>query len=100
MAHSEAHDIKKEIRGYMAVFLALAGLTILTVVAAGLDVSTRAHIIIAMLIAVVKGGLVASFFMHLISEKKLIISTLLLTVFFFLVLMFVPISHYLDRLDI
>jgi cytochrome c oxidase subunit IV len=40
---------------------------------------------------VIKGSLVAGFFMHLISEKKLIYAVLALTVAFFIVLLFVPV---------
>jgi len=41
---------------------------------------------VALLVATVKGGLVAAFFMHLISEKKLIYGILALTLFFFFVM--------------
>jgi len=100
VASPDSASIKKEVRGYVAVFIALAALTLLTVMAARLDVSTTAHILIALLIATIKGGLVASFFMHLISEKKLIYSTLILTVVFFLALMFLPITTFMDHLHL
>ena len=45
---------------------------------------------VALLVAIIKGSLVACYFMHLISEKKLIYAVLALTVAFFIVLMFVP----------
>ena len=51
-------------------------------------------ITIALLIASVKGGLVASYFMHLVSEKKVIYATLLLTVIFFAALMALPLFHH------
>ncbi|HEX9751399.1 MAG TPA: cytochrome C oxidase subunit IV family protein [candidate division Zixibacteria bacterium] len=100
MAHTDAQSIKREVRGYIAVFVALAALTVLTVIASRLDVSTAMHIFIALFIAVVKGGLVAAYFMHLISEKKLIYSTLILTVIFFLALMFLPLSTFMDHLHV
>lgn len=90
MADAHAHDVKKEVRGYVAVFVALAALTVLTVFASYLDVSTTMHIVIAMLIAVVKGTLVCLYFMHLISERKLVYWTLYLTAFFFAALMLLP----------
>ena len=96
MASTDSHDIKKEVRGYIGVFIALAALTALTVAASYLDVSGMTHILIAMAIATVKGGLVAAYFMHLISEKKLIYSTLILTAVFFVVLMILPLSTSLD----
>ncbi len=98
MADGHAHDVKKEVRGYIAVFIALAALTVLTVFASYLDVSTTMHIIIAMFIAVVKGSLVCLYFMHLISERKLIYWTLYLTAIFFVVLMLLPLFTTSDTL--
>lgn len=98
MADAHAHDVKKEVRGYIGVFIALAGLTVLTVFASYLDVSKTAHILIAMFIAVVKGSLVGLYFMHLISEKKLIYWALYLTAIFFAALMLLPIYSRFDRL--
>jgi cytochrome c oxidase subunit 4 len=66
-------------------------LTVVTVAASYLDVSVGAAIALALTIAAIKGGLVAGFFMHLISERKLIYSVLALTVLFFLVLLFAPV---------
>lgn len=86
-AHTE--EMLKHIKIYIFVFLALAVLTLVTVWAAHLHVSSTLHIIIALSIATVKGGLVALFFMHLISEKRTIYSVLAFTVVFFLVLLLV-----------
>ena len=90
MTDAHAHDVKKEVRGYIGIFIALAALTVLTVFASYLHVSTTLHIVIAMVIAVVKGSLVCLYFMHLISEKKLIYWTLYLTAGFFVILMLLP----------
>lgn len=98
MADAHAHDVKKEVRGYIGVFLALAALTVLTVFASYLDVSKTMHIVIAMLIAVVKGTLVCLYFMHLISERKLVYWTLYLTAIFFVVLMLLPMLTQADHL--
>ena len=65
MSSAKSHDVKKEVRGYIGVFVALAALTAVTVAAAYLDVSTTMHIVMAMFIATVKGGLVCAYFMHL-----------------------------------
>jgi cytochrome c oxidase subunit 4 len=97
MADAHAHDVKKEVRGYVGVFIALAALTALTVFASYLDVSRTMHIVIAMFIAVVKGSLVGMFFMHLISEKKLIYWTLYLTAIFFVALMLLPLYSRMER---
>ena len=63
-----------------------------------LHLPIAAAIAVALIVAVIKGGLVASYFMHLISERKLIYGILLLTVFFFIVLMALPVSHFLDKM--
>lgn len=89
-AHAEEMD--RHVKTYIAVFLALMLLTIVTVGAWYLlDLSVAGTIAVALFIAAIKGSLVACFFMHLISEKKLIFWLLLFTVAFFLVLLLVPI---------
>jgi cytochrome c oxidase subunit 4 len=55
-------------------------------------------IAVALVIASVKGSLVACYFMHLISEKKLILYVMLLTVAFFAVLLLVPVFTVSDRI--
>jgi len=62
-------DIQSHIKVYMTVFAALAVLTIVTVAASYLDLSTGEAILLALTIASIKGSLVAGYFMHLISEK-------------------------------
>ena len=47
-------------------------------------------ITVALIIATMKGSMVAAMFMHLSHEKKWIYGALLLTVVFFFVLLFVP----------
>ena len=90
MSH-DAVDITKHVRIYMTVFAALACLTVVTVTVSYLHLPIHQAILVALAIAMVKGSLVACYFMHLISEKKLIFLVLLLTVAFFVVLMTVPI---------
>ncbi len=97
MNEAHAEDIKKHVRAYIGVFVALALLTVLTVFVSYLDFSRGGHITIALLIAVVKAGLVASYFMHLISEKKLIYGALILTVLLFAALMFLTLSSHMDQ---
>ena len=72
-----AHDnspeaIKKEMRKYLAVFAALAALTVITVAISRFHLPTWQAVTLALVVASIKGGLVAAVFMHLISEKKLI----------------------------
>jgi cytochrome c oxidase subunit 4 len=51
---------------------------------------------LALVVATVKGTLVACYFMHLVSERKLIYAVLALTVVFFAVLVALPIFSYHD----
>lgn len=74
------------------VFVGLAFLTVVTVSVSYLHLATSAAILVALVIATIKGSLVASYFMHLISERKLIYIVLLFTVLFFAVLMFLPVA--------
>jgi cytochrome c oxidase subunit 4 len=94
--HSVA-EIKKTVRTYVTVFVSLMGLTIITVAVSYLHLEIGAAIAVAMFIAIIKGSLVASYFMHLISERKVIYFSLALTVVFFFVLMFVPMLSFSDQ---
>lgn len=90
MSGHTVEEIQQETRRYWIVFMALVALTIITVGVSYLNLSTGAAIFIALLVACVKGGLVAGVFMHLISERQAIYAILLLTVVFFAVLMLGP----------
>ena len=82
-------DVRKHVRTYLIIGVALMLGTFLTVWASLIDFGSREYnIAIALLIASVKGFLVAGFFMHLISEKKMIYSVLAFTAFFFSGLMY------------
>ena len=94
--HTSPEDIRKETRTYLLVFAALAVLTIITVAVSYLDMNTSQAITIALFVATIKGGLVAAFFMHLLSEEKFIYSVLVLTLVFFVALFALPIGTYAD----
>jgi cytochrome c oxidase subunit IV len=66
-------------------------LTIVTVAISYLHLSLPVAVAVALLVATIKGSLVACYFMHLISEKKLIYAVLVLTVVFFAVLLALPV---------
>jgi cytochrome c oxidase subunit 4 len=97
MEHAGTEDVKKHVRVYIGVFVALMALTVITVAISTFHLETHIAITVALFIAVIKGSLVAAYFMHLISEKKLIFAALALTVVLFLVLMTLPVSHLSDR---
>jgi cytochrome c oxidase subunit 4 len=86
-----AVDIDKHVRVYITVFVALMVLTIITVAIARLHLPVPIAVGIALLVATIKGSLVAGYFMHLVSEKKLIYAVLALTVAFFVVLLALPV---------
>ena len=85
-------------RVYLIVFGALALLTGATVFACfGLKLPVHYAIMVALTIAVMKGFLVAGFFMHLLSEKKLVYGILILTVAFFAALLWLPVHDVADK---
>lgn len=92
--HNDPESIHREKRKYLIIFFVLAILTGLTVAAAEfLHLPPWETIAVALAIALVKGSLVAAFFMHLLSERKLIYAVLVLTVFFFGVMVWAPWHH-------
>lgn len=97
MHEPNVDEIRKHVRTYILVFVALMALTVVTVAVSYLHLDVKWAIAVALFIATIKGSLVAGFFMHLISEKKLIYATLLLTLVFFVVLLVLPTSGYSDR---
>ena len=97
MSDSHPIDLHKHVRAYILVFVSLMFLTLVTVTVSYLHLPVRQAIAVALLIATVKGSLVACYFMHLISEKKLILWVLVLTVAFFIVLLLVPTFTVVDR---
>ena len=88
-----AHDeIRHHVRLYLMVFGALLVLTVVTVAVAELHLVIGAAVAVALLIATIKGSLVALFFMHLKWDWKhrAVHGVLLLTAVFFLFLLALP----------
>ncbi len=96
--HSDAEAVKKSVRLYLSIGVTLLIFTGLTVLANRFHFVVPIAITIALVIACIKGSMVASIFMHLTHEKKWIYGALLLTVFFFIVLMSLPIFTTLDAI--
>jgi cytochrome c oxidase subunit 4 len=86
-----AADIDRHVRVYITVFVALMALTLVTVTISYLHLPLPIAVTVALLVATVKGSLVACYFMHLISEKKLIYAVLGLTAVFFVALLALPV---------
>ena len=91
MTDDHAADIDRHVRVYITVFVALMVLTIVTVAIARVHLPVPIAVTVALLVATIKGSLVACYFMHLISEKKLIIAVLALTAVFFVALLTLPV---------
>jgi cytochrome c oxidase subunit 4 len=91
-----AADIDRHVRVYITVFVVLMVLTIVTVAVSRYHLPVPVAVSVALLVATIKGSLVACYFMHLISEKKLIYAVLALTAFFFIVLLALPVLTHSD----
>ena len=96
MGGHSPEDIKNETRTYIMVFVALAALTLITVSVSYLDLNRGQAIAVAMIVATIKGSLVAAFFMHLLDEEKLVYAVLVLTMMFFVVLFVLPAGTFAD----
>lgn len=96
MGSDQGHhvDVAAHVRKYKIVFAALTAGTILTVAASYLPVSFTGHVVIALLIATIKGTLVAAYFMHLISERMALYSVLIGTFVMFVALLALPLMTH------
>jgi cytochrome c oxidase subunit 4 len=96
-AHS-VDDIKKSVKTYMMIFGALMVLTIITVGVSYVHLPVAAAVTVALIVATIKGSLVALYFMHLLHERKVIYWVLALTLIFFIFMMFVPLFTNSDKI--
>ena len=83
-------EIRKHVKIYISVFVALAALTVITVTVSYLHLPIHKAVLVALAIASIKGSLVALFFMHLISENQIIYWVLGLAFNFYAVLLLMP----------
>ena len=96
--HSDPAAIKKSIRNYLMIGGVLFVGTVVTVLANQVHLAVPLAITVALIIATIKGSMVAAVFMHLSHERRWVYGTLLLTVVFFAVLLLVPLLTSLDGL--
>ena len=96
--HSDQESIKKSIRSYMMIGAALFVFTGITVAVNQVHLAVPMAITVALIIATMKGSMVASVFMHLSHERKWIYGALILTVVGFFVLMTVPLFTTMDNI--
>jgi cytochrome c oxidase subunit 4 len=96
MGNHDSHaDLDRQVKIYILVFVTLLVLTMVTVAVSRLHLPVAAAVSVALTVATIKGGLVASYFMHLISERKLIYWVLGFTVAFFLAVLLLPLwTHF------
>jgi caa(3)-type oxidase subunit IV len=88
--HSDQEAIRKSIKTYWMIGAALFVFTGITVAVNQVHLAIPLAITVALIIATMKGSMVASVFMHLSHEKKWIYGSLILTVIGFAILMLVP----------
>jgi cytochrome c oxidase subunit 4 len=96
--HSDPAAIKKSVRGYMTIGATLLLFTAITVAANKVHLAVPIAVTVALIIATMKGSMVAAVFMHLSHERKWIYGSLLLTVVFFAVLMSIPLFTTMDNI--
>jgi cytochrome c oxidase subunit IV len=96
MGDHASHDIDRQVKTYIVIFVTLMALTFVTVAISRLHLPTPAAVALALVVASVKGGLVAGYFMHLISERKLIWWVLWFTIACFISVMLLPVVTHLD----
>jgi cytochrome c oxidase subunit 4 len=88
--HSDPESIRKSVRSYITVFVLLMIFTVITVAASRFHFGVPIAITVALIIASIKGSMVAGVFMHLSYERKWIYGALILTALGFIILMTVP----------
>lgn len=93
---SDAAEVQKSLRKYWMVGAMLLVFTAITVAASSLNLGVAAGITVALIIATMKGTMVASVFMHLSHERRWIYGALILTVIGFVVLMTLPMFTVMD----
>jgi caa(3)-type oxidase subunit IV len=96
--HSDPAAVQQSVRKYFSIGVMLLIFTGVTVMASYFKLAVPAAITVALIIAAMKGSMVAAIFMHLSHEKRWIYGTLLLTVLCFIILMFVPLATLADTI--
>jgi cytochrome c oxidase subunit 4 len=96
--HSDPAAIRKQVRTYMMIGAALFVFTVITVAVNQIHLSVPLAITVALIVATIKGSMVAAVFMHLSHERMWIYGALILTVIGFLILMTVPMFTDMDSI--
>ena len=96
--HSDPEAIRKTVRTYWMIGAALFVFTVITVAVNQIHLAVPLAITVALIIATMKGSMVAAVFMHLSHERKWIYGALILTVIGFIILMTVPMFTNMDSI--
>jgi caa(3)-type oxidase subunit IV len=96
--HSDPETIRKQVRTYMMIGAALFAFTVITVAVNRIHLAVPLAITVALIIATMKGSMVAAVFMHLNHERIWIYGALILTVIGFIILMTVPMFTTMDHI--
>lgn len=95
-AHTSDHDHglahTTPVSLLVGVLAVLMVLTIITVLVTGIDLGAQGNLVVAMLIATVKAGLVVMFFMHLVWDKKLHLVLFLTSVLFLILFLSISVT--------
>ena len=98
--HDHDHDVSKHVKKYLLVGATLLFFTLVTVALSYVNFGThKANMIVGMLVATFKAGLVAAIFMHLSAERQLIYRILIFTGFFALALFFLTYLAWYDPIS-
>ena len=111
--HGHAHALHPDDHGHglvhtmpipllVGVLVALMVLTVLTVSVTYYDLGSEGNLVVAMIIATIKAGLVVTFFMHLLWDKKfhlILFLTAILFVVLFLSMSITDRGEYQLRID-
>jgi len=100
MSGSGGEDIRHHIKVYVGVFATLMVLTLITVGVSYMRLAIVFAVTVAMIVATVKGSLVAAYFMHLKSERPAIFWILIVMVLFWVHLMALPVLMYLNSYQV
>jgi cytochrome c oxidase subunit 4 len=92
-------DIDRQVKTYIVIFITLMALTFVTVAISRIHLPVPAAVTLALIVASVKGGLVAAYFMHLVSERKLIWWVLWFTISCFIAVLLLPVVTHLDPIQ-
>ena len=96
--HTDSGHHSPNVRLYLMIGAALLVFTVITVAVNQVHLAIPAAITVALIVACIKGSMVAAVFMHLSAEKRWIYGALILTVIGFLILMTVPMFTIKDTI--